>query len=130
MAVRERRLESPRARAEAKQVAAAVYWAEREIELTDDELAGALGGVSPRTIARWRDKQQQPQPSAVIAAETLLVLAKALEAVFGDDKDRMQTWLHEPLEAFRGRTPLRMIVQGDATKVVTLLANIDAGVFD
>lgn len=130
MSVRERRLESPRARAEARQVAAAVSWAEREIELTDDELAGALGGVSTRTVARWREEQQHPQPSAVIAAETLLLLAKALDAVFGSDKDRMQAWLHESLHAFRGRTPLRMIVQGDAAKVVTLLANIDAGVFD
>jgi hypothetical protein len=130
MAVRERRIESPRARAEAKQVAAAVGWAERIMELTDDELAGALGGVSARTISRWRGERQRPQPSAVIAAETLLVLAKALEAVFGDDKDRMQAWLHESLHAFRGRTPLRMIVQGDAGKVVTLLANTDAGVFD
>ena len=126
----ERRLESPRARAEAKQVATAVSWAEREIELTDDEVAGALGGVSTRTVARYREEQQRPQPSTVIAAETLLLLAKALAAVFGNDKDRMQAWFHEPLPAFRGRTPLRMIVQGDAAKVVTLLANIDAGVFD
>ena len=43
---------------------------------------------------------------------------------------RMQAWLHEPVQAFRGRTPLRMITQGDAAKVLTLLANIDAGVFD
>jgi hypothetical protein len=123
-------MESPRAKAEAKQVAAAVSWAEREIELTDSEVAGALGGVSARTVARWREEQQRPQASAVIAAEAILLLAKALDAVFGSDKDRMQAWLHEPLPAFRGRTPLRMIVQGDASKVVTLLANIDAGVFD
>lgn len=130
MSVHERRLESPRARAEAKQVAAAVSWAEHEIELTNDEVAGAMGGVSPRTVARWREERQRPQPGAVIAAETLLVLAKALDAVFGQDKDKMQAWLHESLPAFRGRTPLRTIVQGDAAKVVTLLANIDAGVFD
>ena len=130
MSVREHRLESPRARAEAKKVAAAVAWAEREIELTDDEVAGAMGGVSPRTVARWREELQRPQSSAVIAAETLLVLARAMDAVFGGDKDKMQGWLHEPLLAFRGRTPLRMIVQGDAGRVVTLLANIDAGVFD
>ena len=130
MTVRERRPGSPRARAEAKQVAKALSWAEREIELTDEEVAGALGGVSTRTVARWREEAQRPQQSAVIAAETILVLAKALSAVFGNDKDRMQAWLHEPLDAFRARTPLRMITQGDAAKVLTLLANIDAGVFD
>ena len=130
MKLRERLERSPRAKAEAKQVAKAVYWAEAEIELTDEEMARALGGVSTRTIARWREEQQRPQPSAVIAAETLLGLAKALDTVFGADKHRMQAWLHEPVEAFRRRTPLRMITQGDAAKVVTLLANIDAGVFD
>ena len=130
MTVRERQPGSPRARAEAKQVAKALSWAEREIELTDEEVAGALGGVSTRTVARWREEAQRPQQSAVIAAETILVLAKALSAVFGNDKDRMQEWLHGPLDAFRGRTPLRMITQGDAAKVLTLLANIDAGVFD
>lgn len=122
--------QSPRAKAEARQVAKAVSWAAAEIELTDEEMAGALGGVSTRTIARWREAQQRPQQSAVIAAETLLGLAKALEVVFGADKHRMQAWLHEPVPAFRGRTPLRMITQGDAAKVVTLLANIDAGAFD
>lgn len=129
MTVRERIERSPRAKAEAKKVAKAVSWAGREIELTDVELAGALG-VSARTIARWREEQQRPQPSAVIAAETLLGLARALETVFGTDKHRMQGWLNEALPAFRGRTPLQMVVQGDAAKVVGLLANIDAGVFD
>jgi hypothetical protein len=57
------------------------------------------------------------------------LLAQALEAVFHGDNDRMQAWLHEPLPAFRGHTPLQMITQGDAAKVVTLLANIDTGTF-
>lgn len=130
MSVGERVERTPRAKAEVKQVAKAVSWAQREIELTDEEVAGALGGVSTRTVARWREGQQRPQPSAVIAAETILRLALALDEVFGADKHRMQAWLHEPVQAFRGRTPLRMITQGDAAKVLTLLANIDAGVFD
>ena len=66
----------------------------------------------------------------MIAAETILRLALALDEVFGADKHRVQAWLHEPVQALRGRTPLRMITQGDAAKVLTLLANIDAGVFD
>lgn len=129
MSLRERE-HTPRAKAEVKQVFKALSWAQQEIELTDEEVAGALGGVSARTVARWREEQQRPQPPAVIAAETILRLATALDAVFGADKDRMQAWLHEPVKAFKGHTPLRVITRGDAEKVVTLLANIDAGVFD
>jgi hypothetical protein len=120
---------TPRAWAEVRQVTRAMTWAQDKIELTDEEVAGALGGVSTRTVARWRDKQQRPQPGAVIAAETMLRLATALDAVFGGDKVRMQEWLHEPVKAFRGQTPLRMITGGNAERVVTLLANIDAGTF-
>jgi uncharacterized protein (DUF2384 family) len=65
----------------------------------------------------------------VVAAELLLTLSQALQVVFGNDRERMQAWLHEPVPAFRGRTPLRLIAGGEAAKVVTLLANIDAGVF-
>ena len=124
------RQQTPRARAEVRQVARAMTWAQDQIELTDKEVAAALGGVSTRTIARWREKQQRPQPGAVIAAETMLRLATALEAVFGTDKTRMQEWLHEPVKAFKGQTPLRLITGGNAERVVTLLANVDAGTFD
>lgn len=124
------REQTPRARAEVRQVTRALTWAQDKIELTDEEVAGAMGGVSTRTVARWRDEQQRPQPGAVIAAETMLRLATALEAVFGTDKVRMQEWLHEPVKAFKGQTPLRMITGGNAERVVTLLANVDAGTFD
>ncbi len=121
--------DTPRGKAEARQVAKAVTWAERELELTDAEIGNALGGASTRTVARWRGRVQRPHPPAVLAAETLNTLSHALQVVFGSDRERMQAWLHEPIPAFRGRTPLRLIAGGEAAKVVTLLANIDAGVF-
>ncbi len=120
---------SPRAKAEVQQVAKAVTWAERDLELTDVEIGRALGGASTRTVARWRERAQRPHPPAVVAAESLLALSHALQVVFGNDRERMQAWLHEPVPALRGRTPLRLIAGGEAAKVVTLLANIDAGVF-
>ena len=120
---------TPRAKAEVHQVAKAVTWAERELELTDVEIGRALGGASTRTVARWRERAQRPHPPAVVAAESLLTLSHALQVVFGNDRERMQAWLHEPVPAFRGRTPLRLIAGGEAAKIVTLLANIDAGVF-
>jgi len=120
---------TPREKAEVKQVAKAVVWAQRELELSDAELGQAFGGVSTRTVARWREQVQRPHPPAVITAETLLALAHATHVVFGEDRDRMQAWLHEPVPALRGRTPIRLIANGEAAKVVTLLANIDAGIF-
>lgn len=120
---------SPRANAEVQQVAKAVTWAERELELTDAEIGRALGGASARTVARWRERAQRPHPPAVLSAETLLTLSHALQVVFGSDRERMHAWLQEPVPALRGRTPLRLIAGGEAARVVTLLANIDAGVF-
>jgi uncharacterized protein (DUF2384 family) len=119
-----------REKAEMSQVARALAWAQGTLELTDSEVGSALGGVSVRTVARWRERSQRPQPPAVQSAETLVLLSRALHAVFGDDRDRMQAWLHEPLPALRDRTPLRTITHGDAAKVVALLANADAGVFE
>jgi hypothetical protein len=55
----------------------------------------------------------------VITAETLLALAHATHVVFGEDRDRMQAWLHEPVPVLRGRTPIRLIANGEAAKVVT-----------
>jgi uncharacterized protein (DUF2384 family) len=120
---------TPRGKAEVTQVAKAVEWAQNTLELTDAEVGRAFGGVSVRTVSRWRDRSQRPQPPAVQSAEALFRLAQALSAVFGNDRDRMQAWLHEPLPALRGRTPLRSITGGNAEKVITLLANADAGVF-
>lgn len=119
---------SPRARARAGQVRRALEWAERTLELSAVEVGGALG-ASPRSVARWRDELHQPSERHVQAAERLLQLAHAFESVFGRDVDRMQQWLHQPLPALRGRTPLRTIINGNLDEVLTLLANVESGAF-
>jgi len=119
---------SARARAEYTRVRQAVSWAQRALELTDDELGGAIG-VSSRSIARWREARNRPSPRHVMAAEQMLELAQALDAAFGVDRTGMQEWLHEPLPALRRRSPLRAIVAGDVADVVSLLASAESGAF-
>lgn len=65
----------------------------------------------------------------VEAAERLLVLAHALEEAFRGDMPRLHAWLHEPLPVFKGRTPLRKIVQGEVDDVIAVVANADIGAF-
>lgn len=120
--------QSPRANAELRQVRRAVEWAAEELELTDDEVGGALG-ASARSVARWREAQHRPSSRHVTAATRLLQLSQALEAVFGNDLQRLHNWLHEPLRAFRGRSALQMVVDGHLDKVLTALANADSGAY-
>ncbi len=120
---------SPRERAAVNQVREAVVWASETLEFSHQEVGQALGGASPRTVARWREGEQRPHPPAVVAAETLLGLSQALDLVFAEDHVRMHAWLHEPLPALRHRTPLRTILEGDTVEVLTLLANVETGSF-
>ena len=120
--------ESPRAKAELRQVRRAVEWAAGELELTDEEVGGALG-ASARSVVRWRGAQHRPSSRHVAAATRLLQLSQALDAVFGDDLQRLHGWLHEPLTAFHGRSALQMVVDGELDKVLTALANADSGAY-
>lgn len=119
---------SPRKNAQVGQVRRALKWAENTLELSDTEVGGALG-ASPRSVARWREALNQPSERHIQAAERLLELAHALDAVFGADTERLHLWLHEPLPALGRRTPMRMIVNGNLDDVMAILANIDSGTF-
>ncbi len=117
-----------RPRAEVIQVRKAVRWAGETLELTNQEVGTALG-ASARSVVRWREGENRPSASHVLAAERLLELAHSLDAVFGSDMERLHAWLHEPLPALSGRTPLRTIINGHTDKLLTVLANVDSGVF-
>lgn len=119
---------SYRAEAALDQVQRAVRWASGTLELSAQEVGHAFG-ASQRTVVRWIDEANYPSSRHVQAAERILVLAFALHEVFGDDMKRLHTWLHEPLSVFRGRTPLRMILDGGIEDVITVVANVDGGVF-
>ena len=119
---------SPRADAARRQVQRAVRWASDVLELSAQEVGSAVG-ASQRTVVRWLDEDHYPSVKHVQAAERLLELAFALQEVFGDDRKRLHAWLHEPLPALKGRTPLRMVLEGATAEVIALLANVEAGVF-
>ena len=119
---------SYRADAELRQVQRAVKWASSELELSTEEVGQALG-ASPRSVARWKEADHRPSGRHVQAAEKLLELAHALSDVFGRDMERLHKWLHEPLPALRGRSPLRKILEGQIDDVLVIVANADTGAF-
>ena len=117
-----------RADAARDQVQRAIEWASGTLELSVQEVGFALG-ASQRSVARWIDEDNYPSNKHVQAAERILVLAFALHEVFGKDMKRLHAWLHEPLPVFKGRTPLRMILDGAVEDVITVVANVEGGVF-
>ena len=119
---------SYRAEAARDQVQRAVEWASGTLELSAQEVGHAFG-ASQRTVVRWKDDANYPSSKHVQAAERILVLAFALHEVFGDDMKRLHAWLHEPLPTFKGRTPLRMILEGAIEEVITVVANVESGIF-
>jgi hypothetical protein len=119
---------SPRKKAESNLVRKAVRYACDTLEFTDQEVGSALG-ASARSVSRWRSEDTTPAPRAVVAAERLLELSRALKEVFGHDVEALQAWLHEQVPALGRRTPLRTIIDGDIDDVLTVVANTDGGVF-
>jgi uncharacterized protein (DUF2384 family) len=119
---------TPRAKAEVRQIRRAVDWAARVLELSETEIGTALK-ASSRSVARWREWEHRPSDRHLQAAERLLELGRALDEIFGKDMQRLHDWLHEPLPALRGRTPLRAIVGGDVEDVITVVANAESGAF-
>ena len=103
-------------------------WARETLELSPQEVGSAIG-ASERTISRWLAEDNHPSGSHVQAAERLLELAFVLDKAFGRDMHRLHAWLHEPLPVFKGRTPLRTILNGSVEDVITVVANIEGGVF-
>ena len=117
-----------RARSERQQVAQLLAWARHELGLTEAELAKAAS-ASTRSVSRWVRANNRPSARHRVFLEQLGVLRHALQTAFRSDLDAMHAWLHEPLPAFGGRSPMARIVAGRIEDVVTALANLHEGVF-
>jgi uncharacterized protein (DUF2384 family) len=104
---------------------AALKWAERELEMTDPEIGQALG-VDRKTIHRWRKRESAPAPEHRKRMEKLTQLKWFLENSFrtiGQGK----RWLHQPVPALRGRTPISVLIEGDIDAVLGVLGTHTSG---
>ncbi len=118
---------SRRALLQAQLAASVVAWAREILELTYPEIGSALD-VNRRTVMRWAHSEHTPSLEHLAKLEELSELRHLLQAVFAD-ADAASEWLHTPLPALRGRTPMALIRLGDLRQVVGVLAGLEAGAF-
>lgn len=104
---------------------AALSWAERELELSDQELGRALR-VDRKTIYRWRRRETAPAPEQRRRVEQLTQIQWFLEHAFRTPEIGRR-WLHQAVPGLRGRTPISVLIEGDLDRVLTLLATHAAG---
>lgn len=117
-----------RAAMELKVATRAIEWARAALGLTNAEVGAALG-ASERTVIRWTRQANPPRREHRDRIEKLNELRHLLSSVFGDDEGAARVWLHEPVPALRGRTPLSLIVRGQMDGVIGLLAGLESGSF-
>lgn len=117
---------SPRSQIAAAYAGSTVAWAEQELELTTAEIAAAVGGVARKTVQRWRQASSAPRPEHRRYLERLNQLRFLLETSFRTTEDRRR-WMHMPVPAFGGRTPLFTITEGEMDLVLETLAGLAHG---
>ena len=95
-------------------------------ELSDREATVLLGGLSPRSYARWKaghigrlDRDLKARLS------NLMGIHKALRLTF-TDKDRVYDWIRRPNEAFGGRSALDVMLEGELTDLIRVRRYLDA----
>lgn len=102
-------------------------WAQRELELSAEEVAQIVG-ANRRTVMRWRGGHSAPSPEHRRQLERLNQLRFLLRETFRSP-DSAQRWMHEPAPGLRGRTPHFALTEGDADEVLKLLASLASGAF-
>jgi uncharacterized protein (DUF2384 family) len=102
-----------------------VEWATTELELGIDEVAAAVG-ASRRTVHRWQAAEAPPSPEHRKKLEELQQLRHLLGEVFRTPDSALE-WVHSPVPALGGKTPLLVLTEGHASRLVQLLAGIRTG---
>lgn len=104
-----------------------VAWAHDVLALGYREI-GAVVEADERTVRRWEGREVLPRARHRVRLGAFRELEHLLKAVF-DSKEEANEWLHSPLPAFRGRSPMAVIRSGQLGKVVEVLATIESGAY-
>ena len=102
-----------------------VEWAQETLELSTGEIGQAVG-ANRRTVQRWREGRSAPSPQHRKHLEAFNQLRYLLETGFRN-AEAAERWMHSPLPALKGRTPLFTITEGELDLVITILAGLAAG---
>lgn len=104
-----------------------VEWCQRELELTNDEVAQAVG-ANRRAVWRWKNRESVPTPEFRRELERLNQLRYLLETSFASTESA-RAWLHRPNPGLKGRTPIFAITEGELDEVLAVLGTVAAGGF-
>lgn len=104
-----------------------IDWASEELDLNYSEIGGLIG-VDRRTVYRWRHHESLPSPTHRMRLESLRELRFLLDKVF-EDAEGALAWLHRPVPALRGRTPIARLREGRMDEVLGVLAGLESGAY-
>jgi hypothetical protein len=98
----------------------------RAWELSDAEARTLLGGMAPRTWARWKDGDIGRIDRDLRARMAILMgIHKALRYLFAEPA-RGYAWIRKPNAAFAGQSALDIMLRGEITDLIDLRAYLDA----
>jgi uncharacterized protein (DUF2384 family) len=111
---------------EAEAMARAVVNLFRRWELRDHDACVLLGGLSPRTYARWKDGDIGRIPRDLKARlSNLMGIHKALRIIFAEP-ERAYAWVRRPNAAFHGASALDVMLHGELTDLMRVRRYLDA----
>lgn len=111
--------------AEGEAMARAVVNLFAKWDITDAQASLLLGGLSPRTWARWKVGTIGRVPRDLKARlSNLMGIHKALRIVF-TEADRAYGWVKRPNDAFGGASGLDVMIGGELTDIMRVRRYLD-----
>jgi uncharacterized protein (DUF2384 family) len=110
-----------------KAAADTISWARQALDLPFGDIGRAVD-VDERTVRRWHRREVLPRRAHELRLESLRSLRHLLGEVFARETEATE-WLHTPLRAFRGQTPVSLIRRGRLDDVVEILATMESGAY-
>ncbi len=97
----------------------------RRWDITDAQASVLLGGLSPRTWARWKTGEPGRIPRDLKSRlSNLMGIHKALRIIF-TEAERSYAWIKRPNDAFRGTPALEVMLGGDLTDIMRVRRYLD-----
>ena len=95
--------------------------------LTDDQACELLGGLAPRTWARWKKGDVgRVERDRATRLSLLLGIHKGLRYMFGTDLPRVYAWIKAPNAAFGGASALDVMMGGRMTDLARVRRYLNA----
>lgn len=95
-------------------------------ELSDAVARKILGGLAPRTFARWKSGDHgRINRDRATRLSLLIGIHKGLRLLFKDPK-RGYAWISKPNGAFGGRTPTEIMAEGSIFALARVRSYLDA----